>query len=37
VILDFFGRIENDLPQVNLLQKNVSQSFIRAKHCYAKF
>lgn len=37
MILDFFGRIENDLPQVNLLQKNVSQSFIRAKHCYAKF
>lgn len=25
------------MPQVNLLQKNVSQSFTRAQHVYAKF
>jgi len=37
VILDFFHRIESDLPQVNLLQKNVSASFSRAQQAYAKF
>lgn len=30
VILDFFARMESDLPNVNLLQKNVMQSYAKA-------
>ena len=30
VILDFFARMEADLPDINLLQKNVSQSYGKA-------
>ena len=30
VILDFFTRMEKDLPAVNLLQKNVTQSYFKA-------
>ena len=30
VILDFFARMESDLPEVNLLQKNVMQSYGKA-------
>ena len=30
VILEFFTRMETDLPDVNLLQKNVTQSFAKA-------
>ena len=37
VVLDFFARMETDLPEVNLLQKNVSQSYAKAKACYQHF
>lgn len=37
VILDFFQRMELDLPQVNLLQKNVTPSFTKAQSTFAKF
>ena len=30
VILTFFSRMESDLPDINLLQKNVTQSYAKA-------
>ena len=33
-ILNFFARMEADLPQVNLLQKNVLKSYERAKEAF---
>ena len=37
VILEFFTRMETDLPDVNLLQKNVTLSFAKAQKCYDHF
>ena len=37
VILDFFTRMESDLPTVNLLQKNVTQSYSKAQSAYNHF
>lgn len=37
VILDFFTRMETDLPTVNLLQKNVTQSYSKAKDAFNHF
>lgn len=37
VILDFFTRIEADLPEVNLLQKNVTQSYAKAQKAFSHF
>ena len=36
-IIEFFTRMETDLPEVNLLQKNVTKSFAKAKSCYDHF
>lgn len=33
-ILLFFERLENELPGVNLLQKNVTNSYKRAQNAY---
>lgn len=37
VILDFFTRMEADLPEINLLQKNVTQSYKKAHTCFNHF
>ena len=37
VILDFFTRMEKDLPAVNLLQKNVTQSYTKAQKAFKHF
>ena len=38
VILVFFSRLEKDLPpNVNLLQKNVTQSYEKARRAYERF
>jgi len=36
-ILTFFERMEQDLPSVNLLQKNVTGSYNKAKETFACF
>ncbi len=36
-IIKFFDRLESELPAINLLQKNVTQSYTRAKEAYDKY
>jgi len=37
IVLDFFTRMESDLPDVNLLQKSVTSSYDKAKKCFSHF